>query len=194
MIIHKINKKWEAFEYKHTSVTIFIIVSTVLLFNTALASVVLEWFKNIGLVGGFVGGVMSVSMFTSAPAVVLLVAVAQHVNPVLLILIASIGSVLGDWLIIKFLEDNIASEIAPILKKYHILSLIRKFQRSRSKWIASILGAIVLALPLPDEFGIALMDISNVKRRNLLVICFVLNAIGISALVLGSRAVLISAT
>lgn len=165
---------------------------TLLLLNTALVTAVLEWFKNVGLLGGFIGGIMSVSMFTTAPAVVLLISIADHINPWQLIFVASIGSVLGDWLIIKFLEDEVAEEVKPLLKKFHILPLIRKFQRSRSRWIVSVLGAIVLALPLPDEFGIALMDISKVKRRHLLIICFILNLIGLAALVGVGRAVAVS--
>lgn len=187
-MLKTLKRDWEKFEYKHTSLTIIIMLSTLLVLNTALATAVLEWFKNVGLLGGFVGGIMSVSMFTTAPAIVLILAIADHANPWQLILVASIGSVIGDWLIIKFLEDEVATEIKPLLRKYHILPLIRKFQRSKSRWVVSVLGAIVLAMPLPDEFGIALMDISKVKRRHLLAICFILNLIGIAVLVgIGSQ-------
>lgn len=182
-MLKHLRNDWEKFEYKHTSVTIIIMLSTLLFLNTALATAVLEWFKNAGLLGGFIGGIMSVSMFTTAPAVILILAIADHITSWQLILVASLGSVLGDWLVIKFLEDEVATEIKPLLRKYHILPLIRKFQRSKSRWIVSLLGALVLALPLPDEFGIALMDISKVKRRHLLAICFGLNLIGITALV-----------
>lgn len=183
-----IQKSWEVFEYKHTSITIVIMLLTLLALNTALGAVVLEWFKSIGLIGGLIGGAMSVSMFTTAPALILIVEVAQHTNPVHLVIVASIGSIIGDWLIIKFLEDEVAKEIKPILKKFHILQYIRRFQRSKSRWLATVLGSILLALPLPDEFGIALMDISNIKRRHLLTICFMLNFIGLIGLVAGSRA------
>lgn len=182
-MLKQIKKDWQKFEYKHTSLTIIIMLLTLLLLNTALVTAVLEWFKNVGLLGGFVGGIMSVSMFTTAPAIVLIVAIAEHVNPLQLVLVASIGSVIGDWLIIKFLEDEVAVEIKPLLRKYHILPLIRKFQRSKSRFIVSALGAVALALPLPDEFGIALMDISNLQRKHLLLICFVLNFIGLLGLV-----------
>lgn len=188
-MLKQIKNDWQKFEYKHTSMTIIIMLLTLLLLNTALVTAVLEWFKNVGLLGGFIGGIMSVSMFTTAPAVVLLISIADHINPWQLVLAASIGSVVGDWLIIKFLEDEVAAEVKPLLRKYHILPLIRKFQRSRSRWVVSALGALVLALPLPDEFGIALMDISKVKRRHLLAICFVLNLFGIALLVGTGRAV-----
>jgi len=99
------------------------------------------------------------------------------------VVLASIGSVLGDWLIIKFLEDEVASELKPILKKYHILSFIREFQRSHKRWLATVLGAFILALRLPDEFSTALMDIGKLRRKHLLFICFVLNFLGLLALV-----------
>lgn len=182
-MLKNLKQDWEEFEYKHTSITIIIMLLTVLFFNTAISTLILEWFKNIGLLGGFIGGLFSVSMFTTAPALILILAVAENINPWLLIFVASIGSIIGDWLIIKFLEDEVAVEVKPLLKKFHILPLIRRFQRSKSRWIVSVIGAFVLALPLPDEFGIALMDISKVKRRYLLMICFFLNLLGITGLV-----------
>ena len=183
-------RSWEEFEYKHTSITVFIMLVTLLILNTALGAAVLSWFTSIGLIGGFIGGAMSVSMFTTAPALILIVEVSKQTNPVLLVLVASLGSILGDWLIIKFLEDEVAKEMRPILKRFHILRFIRRFQRSKASWLATFLGSILLALPLPDEFGIAMMDISHIKQRHLLAICFVLNFVGLIALVLGSRAIL----
>lgn len=163
---------------------------TILALNTALVTAVLEWFKGAGLLGGFIAGLMSVSMFTTAPALVLLTAITQHSTTWQLVLVASLGSILGDWIIIKFLEDEVASEMKPILRRYHILPVIRKFRRSKSRWLISLLGAIVLALPLPDEFGIALMDISHFKRKHLLIVCFILNTIGIYVLVVTSKSLL----
>lgn len=189
-MLKQIKKDWQSYEYKHTTATIIIMLLTLLTLNTALVGAILEWFKNVGLLGGFVGGIMSVSMFTTAPAVVLLVAVAQHVSTWQLVLVASLGSVLGDWLIIKFLEDEVASELKPIFKKYHILPFIRKLQRAHTRWIVTLVGAIALALPLPDEFGIALMDISTIKRRHLLVICFILNLVGLFLLINVSTALI----
>lgn len=188
-MIHRLRQDWENFEYKHTAITIIIMLLTLVFLNTALAAVVLEWFKNIGLIGGMIGGIMSVSMFTTAPALTLIISIAPHSNPYALILLATIGSVIGDWLILKFLQDEVASEIKPILRKYHVIHYIRSIQRSSKRWIVTIIGAVVLALPLPDEFGLALMDISRIKRKYLLTICFVLNFIGIYALVMATRAI-----
>ena len=42
-------KKWEEFEYKHTSITVFIMLVTLLTLNTALGAAVLSWFTSIGL-------------------------------------------------------------------------------------------------------------------------------------------------
>lgn len=190
MILKTLKRDWKRFEYKHTSLTIILMLLTVLALNTALVTVVLEWFKGAGLLGGFIAGIMSVSMFTTAPALVLIAAIAQHSETWQLVAVASVGSVLGDWIIIKFLEDEVASELKPALKKYHILPIIRRLQRSGSRWALSFIGAVVLALPLPDEFGIALMDISHLKRRYLLFICFILNTIGIYFLALASKSLI----
>ncbi len=189
-MLKRLNKEWQQYEYKHTTITIIVMLLTLLFFNTTLSAVILEWFKTVGLIGGFIGGVMSVSMFTTAPALILIVELAQNVNPWLLTLVATVGSVIGDWLVILFLEDEVASEIRPLLRKYHIIPVIRRLQRTKARFIVTLMGTLAIMLPLPDEVGIALMDISHIRRRDLLLICFVLNGIGIYALVSISRAVL----
>ncbi|MEN9561421.1 MAG: hypothetical protein RIQ56_694, partial [Candidatus Parcubacteria bacterium] len=52
------------------------------------------------------------------------------------------------------------------------------------KWFAPVLGAIIILSPLPDEFGLALLGFSKLKIWVVLLLAFVLNAIGIYALLL----------
>jgi uncharacterized membrane protein YdjX (TVP38/TMEM64 family) len=42
-----------------------------------------------------------------------------------------------------------------------------------------VLGAIIIASPLPDEMGVGLMGISKLKTSQFILLSFVLNAIGI---------------
>jgi hypothetical protein len=45
------------------------------------------------------------------------------------------------------------------------------------------LGALIIASPLPDEFGLALMGISRMRALVLMPISFVMNALGIYCII-----------
>ena len=185
-MLRYIEKKWLKFEYKHTASAVLVIILTILIINTALAAVILDWFKLLGYAGAFIGGAMLVWTITSAPAVLLLIAIADYTHLPTAIIAATLGSVFGDWVILRFINDEIGRELKPLLKKIGLITLTKKIMRTKAKWLITILGAIIVTLPLPDELGIALMGISHLKRYQVLMICFALDLIGItSVLVIG---------
>lgn len=181
---------WRGFSYKHTTVAIFIIFLTIALIDTALVTAILVWFSNASYLGAFIGGVMLVWTFTAAPGAVLLISISNNVDSLpLAIFIASIGSVLGDWVILHIINDKIGDELKPVLTRYKIVPIIRRMRRSGLKWVVMLIGAIITMLPMPDEFGVALMGISSFKRRYILMICFVLNMIGLTMLLVVGRVI-----
>ena len=64
---------------------------------------------------------------------------------------------------------------------------MRIFMRSMHfgfmKWLSPIIGALIIASPLPDEFGITLLGLSKLKIMVLLPIALVMNMLGIYLLV-----------
>lgn len=52
-----------------------------------------------------------------------------------------------------------------------------------------MLGAIIIATPFPDEIGISLMGLSHLKRPYIILMCFLLNVIGVLAIVLAVTAI-----
>lgn len=182
-MIRRIHNRWIRFGYKHTAIAITIIILTVLLIDTAFIAVILEWFQGLGYWGGFIGGVMLVSSFLSAPAIVLLLAVADNVSSLPLVLVATIGSVFGDWLILKFLQDDIMVEMRPIARKLKLKRRMNKLKKSKLRHLITAFGAFLVMLPTPDELGLTLMGIGHLKRYKILLICFVLDFIGIYSLV-----------
>ncbi|MCC7436766.1 hypothetical protein IT402_02755, partial [Candidatus Nomurabacteria bacterium] len=50
-------------------------------------------------------------------------------------------------------------------------------------WLAPVIGAIIIASPLPDEIGVGLIGISKMKNWQFLVLSFVLNSLGILLIV-----------
>jgi hypothetical protein len=178
-----IHNKWVKFGYKHTLLAILVTFLTILLLDTAVIAVILEWFQDQKYLGGFIGGMMLVSSFLAAPAVVLILAVADNVPTFPLVSIATLGSVLGDWLILKFLQDEIAVEMRPLARKLNIKRRLNKLKRSKLRHLVTFLGAFLVMLPTPDELGLSLMGIGHLKRYKILTICFFLDFVGIFGLV-----------
>ena len=50
-------------------------------------------------------------------------------------------------------------------------------------WTLPVLGAVIIASPLPDEMGVGLMGISKLKTSQFILLSFVLNSIGIFIIV-----------
>lgn len=186
--IKNFHQKLRDFEYKHTTTALLVAYLTVLFIDTALVTAILVWFSKAGYIGAFIGGMMLVWTVTAAPAAVLLLSVANNVHLPLAIFVAAIGSVIGDWVILRFINDKVGHELKPLLRRYHILPVIQRMREGRAKWVVMLIGVIITTLPMPDEFGIALMGISNFDRKKVLLICFILNLLGLTMLLVVGQA------
>lgn len=172
-------KAWRRYEYKHTTLATLSIVLFVVALDTALVQAALTYLEGMGLVGVFIAGILFTSFFTTAPAIALLVILANDFNPLIMGLVGGVGSLVGDWVILKLFEEKIAYELKPLVKKFHLGALIRKLRRKKDRDRTLLLGMLAIVTPLPDEMGIALMGLSNFPLVQLLSIIYVLNAIGI---------------
>jgi len=180
----KLISSWHKFAYKHTLSVIIFIIIFVLLLDTTIIRTLINDITALGYVGMLVTGVLFVSFFTAAPAVALLLAFADTYNPFMIAGIAGFGAMLGDYLILRFAEDKIGKELTPLAKRAKIISFIKLLHRKPFKPITASIGAIIIASPLPDEAGIALLGLSKISTKQLLVLTYVLNSLGILALLL----------
>lgn len=135
---------------------------------------------KLGYIGAFVAGILFVSTFTVATGIVILLVLAEKLSAIEIGIIAGLGAVIGDFAIFRFVKDGVASEL---LRIYHIFDKYHHFKRVlHSKyfsWFFPVIGAVIIASPLPDEIGVSLMGISRMKTYKFLILSFLLNAIGI---------------
>jgi uncharacterized membrane protein YdjX (TVP38/TMEM64 family) len=143
---------------------------------------------EFGYIGAFVAGVLFVSTFTVATGAIILLVLAERLSPVEIGIIAGLGAVFGDFVIFRFVKDSLSKEVQSIYDhidgKHHIR---RVFHSKYFSWSIPVIGAIIIASPLPDEIGVSLMGISKMRAYKFLVISFILNAIGIFLIVSASR-------
>lgn len=140
------------------------------------------------LIGSFLAGILFTSVFSAAPAAVLLGELAQ-INSILLVaLTGAIGAVAGDYIIFCFVQDRLSEDMMLLLK--HRKRRLKKILRlPTARWVLAIVGFLVVASPLPDELGIALLGFAKTRHRLFFLISFVANFLGILAIGLAARTV-----
>lgn len=182
-------QKYKNWKYKNT---FFLLLSLVLLFyitNTAIGQQAISNITKLGYVGSFISGIFFVSTFTVAPAGIVLFKLGQLYNPFLIALTAGLGAVIGDYVIFRFLKDNVFKELKPIFMKLGGSSISRIISTPYFAWLAPVFGALIIASPFPDEIGVGLMGISKLKNWQFLTISFLLNSLGILLIITISKSV-----
>jgi uncharacterized membrane protein YdjX (TVP38/TMEM64 family) len=175
--------RYKNWRYKNTTL---LLVSLVIFFYFLDAPPVHRFILtlgDLGFLGAFITGMLFVSTFTVAPATVLLFYLADKYHPIEIALIAGLGSVLGDYLIFRFLKDKIFDELTPLFEKYaggHFLTLLHTPYFS---WFSPVLGALLIMSPFPDELGLGLLGLSKLRIWEFLLLTFVLDVAGIFIIV-----------
>jgi len=143
---------------------------------------------DFGYLGAFIAGILFVSTFTMATGAIILLVLAERLSPIEIGIIAGLGAVFGDLVIFRFVKDSLARDVESIYNhidgEHHIR---RVFHSKYFRWSIPVIGAIIIASPLPDEIGVSLMGISKMKTYKFLIVSFILNAIGIFLIVSASK-------
>lgn len=130
-------------------------------------------------VGSFFAGVLFTSLFTTAPAIVVLGELATEQSVLQVALVGALGAMVGDLILFNLVRDRIAEDIAFMLSQVRVRRLRALFKTKLFHSLTPFIGALVIASPLPDELGLTLLGLSKISERTFLVISFVMNAVGI---------------
>lgn len=153
------------------------IAVAVALVRSGVIGHLLEQTASMAWIGSFIAGVGYSSLFTVAPATVALAAIGQQVPAWQVALAGGLGAMVGDQLVFRFIRSEVSA---------HLLRLAPRVRRLLGwrfvRWPLAVLGAVIIASPLPDEIGLSLLGLSQVRDRTLLMLTFVLNGIGIWAI------------
>ena|SRR3989338_1443355 len=185
--IKEINSRWQHWHYKNT---VLLVLSLALFFFFADHPIVkntISLINGFGYFGAFISGILFVSIFTVAPAAVVLFFLAETLNPLLVAVFAGVGAVLGDYLIFRFLRDRVFDELKPLYLNHGGNFLIKLFKTPYFAWFLPIFGAFIIASPFPDEIGIGLLGASKLKSWQFLLLTFLLNTVGIFIVIIAAR-------
>jgi hypothetical protein len=146
---------------------------------TAFYSLVRELTGSHSYILSFVAGIFFTSIFTVAPAVVILGEIAQANAILPLALIGGLGAMCGDYMLFWFFKDHVRRDADYLLGHDQMIRWQKIFGRKAFRWFLPFVGAVILASPLPDEIGLALLGFSKLKTRYFLLLSFLFNVLGI---------------
>lgn len=166
-----------------------------LLFKTAVFIFSLSlawWMVKSGFLSNFVSAVMPVKFiaeftagifytsFLTAPiSFAMLIVLAGENNPVFTALVAGLGAVLGDLLIVKFFREKFLSDIKVFSKQLPLEGLGSFLKKLKLEYLTPLIGAVIIASPFPDEIGLMMLGVSHLSYRQIAVLTYFLNTAGI---------------
>jgi hypothetical protein len=173
--------------YPNLTLLALSLVLAALLFLNGWLEAVVSYLGTTGYVGVFFAGFLFVSTFTIAPAAALLYAFAETLDPVFVAALGGLGAAIGDYLAYLFIRDRIFAELNPLLKALHLYKRVNILHTRYFAWLAPVIGAAIIASPLPDEMGLSLLGLKRINLPVFLTLAFGLNTIGIYLVALVAR-------
>jgi len=172
------------------AIIIFSVIIAIIFVKTGIIKSILTSTQEMKIFGSFIAGIFFVSIFTAIPATVVFGEIAQTNSIFLVAIIGGLGALIGDLIIFRFIKDRLSEDLINLLKKTGLKRLVNIFRLRFFRWIIPFIGAIVVASPLPDELGLAMMGLSKMKNSFFIPLSFLLNASGILIICLIAKNVL----
>ncbi len=178
----KIKKNGYALVHDVFMISVGILIAIIFV-KSGLMDLIIGAVKGYYVLASFIAGIFFTSIFTIAPASVALVSIAEHAPIPGVVLFGALGAMCGDLILFFFIRDRFAEDLMATMKKSTVRHILRSLHFGFLKWLSPIIGALIIASPLPDEFGITLLGMSKVKTVVLIPLSFLMNALGIYLLI-----------
>lgn len=138
---------------------------------------------SLGYLGTFIAGIFFAYSYTAAPATALFLILAKEQNLIIAGLVGGLGALIGDLVIFSFITMSFKDEIKKLASEKIVVYLDRNFPFRTKKYLIPIFAGLIIASPLPDELGIALLAVSqHISMKIFMLLSFALNTVGIYAI------------
>lgn len=159
-------------------VVLSILIAVILVKTGVLESIIVST-QGARFAGSFIAGIFFVSIFTAAPATVALGEIAQSNSVIAVAIIGGLGALVGDLIIFRFVKVKVAQHFSYLIKISRTERFVSIFRLRLFGWIIHFIGAFIIASPLPDEIGLAMLGLSKIKTSLFIPLSFLLNTTGI---------------
>ena len=172
--------------------TFLVAISLYVAYELLITGAIHSWVSDSllhAIPASFIAGVFFTSLLSVVPATVVFLEITQTFDVFLIALFGAAGAVIGDLFLFLFVREAVSEQKTLFLKESQRRRLRKFFRHPFLHWLLPLVGAVVIASPLPDEFGLALMGLSRINIRVFTGISFCMNFIGIVGLALLGRSV-----
>jgi hypothetical protein len=167
-------------------IIILSIAIAIILVKTGILNELFIGLQEWRFLGIILAGALFVSIFTAVPAGVVLFEAATVGSVWEVALFGAIGALIGDFLIFRFVKNNLVESVKSLISQARRERIVSIFELKIFRWLFPFFGALIVASPLPDEIGLAMMGFAKMETKFFIPISFFLNFVGI--LILGSLA------
>lgn len=180
--VKKVNRMFALRHIKLISF-ILIIVLTYIIFTNSSVKI---WVESLGIYGYF--GIFIAGMFLAvgflAPFSTGFLLISNPENLIFAVFLASLGAMITDLLIFVIIKKTFSKEI----KNFEENETIKKINQNLTKnlgiktttYLLYVFAGLMIALPLPDEIGVAMLaGLTHIKIKYLAIIALILHAIAV---------------
>lgn len=144
--------------------------------------------ENIKLLSSFIAGLFFTSAFTTPLSMVALGEISLNAPSFAVAFFGASGAVIGDMIIFLFVKDRFAEDVRFLTQSSRLKRIKAIFELRLFRWLTPMIGALIIASPLPDELGLAMMGMAKLRTLALVCISFTMNFIGIILIALAANA------
>lgn len=159
-------------------VALSVVIAIVLAKNGFLENILVAT-AGIKYLSSFIAGIFFTSVFTVAPATVILGELSQANSILVVAVLGGLGALIGDLIVFRFIKDSLTEDILSLINVPRRRKMAVIFKFKIFSWFIPFLGALIIASPLPDELGIAMMGLTKMRTSVFIPISFLFNTLGI---------------
>ncbi len=167
--------------------TLTIILAYLLFSQTSITKYLQETTENQGYFLIFIGGLLFSLGFTTPFSIGLFLSLSPN-NLFLASIIGGAGALISDLFIFKIIKISFLNEFKELEKTILMKEIFKethKIPRKIKHYLLYIFAGIIIASPLPDEFGITMLaGLSTIKTIPLSILSFTFNTLGILILLI----------
>ncbi len=168
-------------------IALSVVIAVILVRTDALVSLLTRT-EELEFWGSFIAGIFFTSIFTTAPAIVTLGEIAQEYPIILTAFAGAVGAVVGDLIIFRFVKERFSEHLMEMVGTQGGRRRLKHLLKVRSfRWLTFLVGGLIIASPLPDELGVALLGFSKMKMSGFIAVSFIFNFIGILIIGVAAR-------
>jgi len=164
---------------KDLSIILLSVAAALVIWKTGLIRDLMFAVRGAEIWGSLIAGSLFPSVLTISLSVVAIGEISELVPPWQVAIIGGFGALSSDLVLLYLFKDHVAGDVRKIMKgsKYEKLKAV--FRMKIFRWLTPLVGALIIASPLPNELGLSILGIAQTRTAVFIPISFTMNALGI---------------